>query len=357
MSYREQFQQIMYYGAFDRMPVLHWGGWQETVERWYTEGLPKGADQHAYFNANCQWSMIWGANTELFPLFDEEILEETAEYKIFRGRDGVVAQEWKGKSSIPHYIDFTLKKAKDWPEYKKRLQPDAARIPENLEQQIAEAEASGNPVCLWTGSLMGNIRNWMGVENMSFLMYDDRDVYADMVMTIADLACWNLDLILPRLTTKADLGFGWEDICGRSGPLVSPAIFDECVAPGYRKIRRKLEEYGIDLYGIDSDGDVSQLIGHWLEGGVNVQFPIEVGPMRQDAMTYREQYGRELRMIGNFDKMTIEEGPAAIEAEIARLMPLIKDGGFLLMPDHLITPGVSLEAYCGYLDRVREIRW
>ena len=58
---------------------------------------------------------------------------------------------------------------------------------------------------------------------------------------------------------KVDLGFGWEDICGRGGPLVSPAIFDECVAPGYRKIRNKLEEYGVTLYGIDSDGDVTDL--------------------------------------------------------------------------------------------------
>ena len=38
--------------------------------------------------------------------------------------------------------------------------------------------------------MMGWIRNWMGVENMSYLCTDDRDVYADMVMTLADLTCW-----------------------------------------------------------------------------------------------------------------------------------------------------------------------
>ena len=46
---------------------------------------------------------------------------------------------------------------------------------------------------------MGWIRNWMGVENMSYLMYDARDVYADMVKTIADLVCWGMDQILPKL--------------------------------------------------------------------------------------------------------------------------------------------------------------
>lgn len=357
MTYRELFREIMYYGDFDRMPALHWGGWPETMERWYAEGLPRDwQSQLDYLGANQHLEMLWWVNIDLFPAFEEETLEETAEYRVYRGCDGVVAQEWKGKSSIPHFIDFTLKEAKDWPEYKKRLQPDPARLPEDLLTRLADAEASGRPVGFWTGSLMGWIRNWMGVENMSYLMYDDRDCYADMVMTIADLVCWSIDLVAPHLQRKADLAFGWEDICGRSGPLVSPDIFDECVAPGYRKIRSKIESYGVDLYGVDSDGDVSQLIGHWLDNGVNLQFPIEVGPMKQDAMAYRKQYGRELRIIGNFDKMTLEEGPVAIEAEIERLTPLMKDGGYLLMPDHLITPGVSLGTYRGFLERVRQIR-
>ncbi|MHB9132262.1 MAG: uroporphyrinogen decarboxylase family protein [Armatimonadota bacterium] len=353
MTYRELFNQIMHYGEFDRMPVLHWTGWEETMERWYNEGLPRDVNPHVFFNSQPLWAGV-GVNTSLYPVFDEEVLEDTPEYRIFRQGDGVVCQDWKHKSCIPHYIDFTLKEAKDWPEYKRRLQPDPARIPDNLDKQITDAEASGLPICIGIGSMMGWIRNWMGVENMSFLMYDDRDVYADMVMTIADLICWSLDEVLPKV--KVDYAHGWEDICGRSGPLVSPDIFDECVAPGYLKIRAKLEEYGVTLMGIDSDGDVTQLIGHWLDAGVNVQFPIEVGAWKGDAMAFRKQYGKELRVIGNFDKLTLEQNHNAVLAEIDRLMPLMKEGGFILLPDHLITPGVALEDYRWYLEQVRAIR-
>ncbi len=194
----------------------------------------------------------------------------------------------------------------------------------------------------------------MGVENMSYLMYDNRDVYADMVMTLADLTCWAIDQVLPKV--KVDYAHGWEDICGRSGPLVSPAIFDECVAPGYRKIRAKLEEYGVTLLGIDSDGDVTELVGHWLDAGVNVQFPIEVGAWKGDAHKLRKIYGKELRIFGNFDKLTLEKGHAEVEAEITRLLPLMHEGGFIMVPDHLITPGVALQDYQWYLERVRAIR-
>jgi len=355
MSYRDVFNEIMSYGTFDHMPAVHWHAWDETIERWHKEGLKPGQDIHELLGTTPHWSNIQ-CNVNLFPAFDEETFEETDEYRIFRDGDGVVCQAWKHASSIPRFTDFTLKEAKDWPEYKKRLQPDPARVSPDLDNHVADAEASGLPIAVGVGSLMGWIRNWMGVENMSYLMYDDLDCYADMVDTIADLSCWSIDQILPRMNVKPAFGFGWEDICGKSGPLVSPSIFDKCVAPGYTKIRNKLEEHGVHMLGIDSDGDITDLIGHWLDAGVNIQFPIEVGTWKADGMAFRKQYGRDLRIVGHFNKLTLEQGPDAVDAEIERLIPLMKDGGFLMMPDHLITPGTSLESYIWYCRRVRKIR-
>ena len=362
MQTRELWQNIMHYGEFDRVPVVHWAGWPETRERWIREGMPGdlGDDIEAereYFGAVPHWFWVGVEHLGLFPFFEEETIEETDEYRIFRDRDGVVQQDWKHRSCIPHYIDFTLKDAKGWPEYKKRLQPDPGRIWNDLDARIAFVEDSGFPVTITTTSLMGWIRNWMGVENMSYLMYDARDVYADIVDTLAELTCWGFDQVIPRMKTKPDMALGWEDICGKAGPLVSPEIFKECVAPGYRKVRDKLDSYGVHLLGIDSDGDVSSLVPHWLEAGVNVQFPIEIGTWQADPMAFRRRYGKELRIVGGLDKLALEKGRAEIDAEIERRTPLMKDGGFIPMPDHLITPGVPLEDYTYYLDRMRRLRF
>lgn len=356
MRYRDYFQQIMHYGSFDRMPVIHWTGWAETMERWYAEGLPRDADVHRFFNTHPQWTGV-GVDVGLFPGFEEEVIEETDDYRIFRGSDGVICQDWKNKSCIPHYLDFTLKDATGWPEYKKRLQPDPRRIPADLDQRIQTAEASGLPIAINTASMMGWIRNWMGVENMSYLLFDDRECYAEMVETIADLVCWEIDQVIPRMQAPPDMGFGWEDICGKSGPLVSPPLFDQCVAPGYRKIRNKLEEYGVQLLGVDSDGWVEPLIPHWLDAGVNIQFPIERGTWQAFPEDIRKKFGRELRIVGGFDKLALEKGRSAIDAELQARVGLMKEGGYLLMPDHLITPGVPLADYQYYLEQVRALRF
>lgn len=359
MTNRKLFQEIMNYGQFDRMPIIHWAVWDETLERWYEEGYPKDCNAHDYFDAVFKWTGF-GADLGLLPAFEEKTIEENEEYRIFSDASGVICQDWKKKSCIPHYIDFTLKEAKDWPQFKERLQPDSARIPDDIEQRIKDADNSGLPIVINVASMMGWIRNWMGVENMSYLMYDNPEIYTDMVNTLADLTCWSLDEILPMAKAQGvvpDMGFGWEDICGKNGPLVSPAVFDQCVAKGYRKMRDKLDSHGVHLLGLDSDGMVEPLIPAWMDAGVNVFFPIEPGTWGASPEHMRERFGKEIRIIGGFDKLVLEKDFAAIDAELESHISLMKEGGLILMPDHLITPGTPLKNYKYYLDCVRQLRF
>jgi len=354
MTSRELFNEIMFYGNFDRMPVWHWTGWPETEARWANEGLPRDADRHQFLKSEGMPSGV-PINLSLMPGFPEEAIEETDEYRIFRQSDGVIAQHWKNRSCIPHYIDFTLKGRSSWEEYKKRLQPHPDRIPQNIDETIARLKESDRPLSISTASMVGWIRNWMGVVNFGYLQYDDRDLLSEMVDTISDLVCWGIDQVLPKI--QVDTGWGWEDICGSAGPLVTPEVFNSCAVPGYRKISDKLLQYGVKLHVIDCDGLIDDLVPGWLEGGVNVMFPVQISPMGADPMAFRKQYGKELRIIGGIDKIEITKDKAAIDAEIERRVPLMREGGFIPLPDHLIIPETPLENYQYYLEQIRALRF
>jgi uroporphyrinogen decarboxylase len=359
---RQLWQNIMHYrsGEFDRMPVIHWTCWEDTILRWKEEGLPQHIErlqgEHSFFNAHYQWSTI-SCHLGPYPLFDTIIEEETDEYTLFWDGQGVLTKDFKHAESVPHYMDWTFKTADDWPRFKERLQIYPERVPKRLHEQIERAEGSGLPIVIFAGSMMGWVRDWMGVENMVYLMYDSPDCYADIVDTLSDLVCWSIDQIVARMSSKVDMAHGWEDIAGSTGPFVSPDVFDRIVAPGYKKIRAKLDEHGIDIYSIDSDGKVEPLIANWMAAGVNMQFPLEPGTWdcRPEAM--RAKFGKELLIQGGFNKLVLERGRDAIDEEIERHIPLMKEGGFVMMPDHLITPGVPLDDYKYYLERIRELRF
>ncbi len=351
---RELFQSIMHYGEFDRMPVLHWKTWPETHREWLQQGLPENVSENRYLNA-CSLSANVGINVELYPPFEEETIEETHEYRIFRQADGVVAQHWKDRSCIPHFIDFTMKDRSGWDDYRKRLQPCPERLPKDFDKRLERLKDSDVPVAISTGSMIGWTRNWMGVRSMAYACYDDRELSAEVADTIAELACWAIDQVAGRV--EIDLGWGWEDICFKTGPLISPHVFRECCVPAYRKIADRLAACGCDLYLVDCDGKIDDLLPLWLEGGVNVMFPVEIGTWQADPAAFRKKYGRQLRILGGIDKKELVKGRPAIDAEIERRIPLMKEGGYIPLPDHLIIPGTPLEDYGYYLDRLRELRF
>jgi len=360
MTSRELWLAIMNYQKVDRVPVIHWTMWKETRAQWLEQGMPEGCEQRdgeaAWLGVSPVCHRI-GLRSSLHPWFEKEVISETADTQTIRQSDGVIAEHRKHGSSIPHIVEHLLRPdGTGWDEYKRRLQPGETRIPENIETLIAKANAVTNtPVSIHTGSQVGWIRDWIGVEGLAYLCADNLDLFQEMSDTLTELALWELDYILPKV--KVDCGWCWEDICYRGGPLISPEIFKRICVPNYRRISQKLYDHGVKLHVVDCDGLIDDLVPLWLDGGVNVMFPVEIGAWQYDPMQMRKKFGRDLRIYGGIDKLALMKGRAEIDAEIARRIPLLKDGGFVPLPDHLIVPGTPLEDYRYYLKKLGEVRF
>jgi hypothetical protein len=133
--------------------------------------------------------------------------------------------------------------------------------------------------------------------------------------------------------------------------MISEQHFDAFIAPYYRQIVPRLQEMGAVIL-VDTDGDVTRLVPWLLREGVQGVLPLE----RQagvDGLALRRQFP-ELRMVGHYNKMVMNQGEAAIRAEFERLAPLMKTGGFIPSVDHQTPPGVSLEQYLTYLRLLEE---
>lgn len=88
-----------------------------------------------------------------------------------------------------------------------------------------------------------------------------------------------------------------------------------------------------------------------------MQFPVEPGTWKANPLEFRKKYGKELRIVGGFNKLVLEKDHAAIDAEIKKHIPLMKKGGFVMMPDHLITPDTPMDHYLYYLEKVQTLRF
>jgi hypothetical protein len=313
----------MHFEPFDRLPLLEWAGWwNKTIERWRQEGLP---DDAADGIAICRhfgldiyehdWLGVRGPDCPQPATFGAGIIETEADYERL----------------LPH------------------LYPPNPVNPERW-RTWAQRQQAGRAVLWFTvDGFFWFPRKLLGIERHLYAFYDQP---ALMHRLNADLAEWILSAIdqVCRICTPDFMTFA-EDMSYNHGPMLSKELFDEFLRPYYDRVMPALGERGI-LALIDSDGDISTP-AYWFEAaGLEGILPLERQAGVDIAALRREH--PTMRFIGQFDKMTMNKGEAAMRREFERLLPTAARGGFLISCDHQTPPGVSYEDYQCYVRLFRE---
>ena len=355
MNERERWLRTYRYQGVDHVPDNEFGYWKETLEVWHRQGLPREittnglADQ--YFGFGRRESA--GVNLSLLPSFKPRVLGYEGDEKIIVDKTGarcIVRRD--GKSTIPEYLEYPVKDRASWERFKERLDPKrVGRYPADWEARKTEWANREYPLVIGAGSLFGWLRNWIGLENIAIMLFEDRQLVEDMMDHLVYLITTTIEPALQQV--QFDAASMWEDMAFKAGPMISPKMFKELMVPRYRIITELLRRHGVDIIYLDCDGNINQLVEHWLDAGVNVMFPLEIRG-GSDPYPIRERFGKRVMFLGGVDKTQLIAGKEAILAEVKRLERLVADGGFIPHVDHRVPPDVTLENYRYYLKTKRE---
>ena len=352
---RERFRRQMHYQTIDR--GVHWefGYLAETLDRWHREGLPAEitagegpGSVEAYFGVDPSCGLP--VMMHLHPRWAGEprILETKEHSVVIQYPDGLICEEKRdGIKTIPHYLKFPIASRDDWQRYQERLDPNHPdRLKVDWKKVGEEMRRADLPVGVWIGSFFGWPRDWIGFENLAMLTYDDRELVEEIVATLGNLYCSQLSMALREVSV--DFACGWEDICFRNGPMISPAMFQEIVIPHVRRVCDLLRQHGCDVIWTDCDGDIRQLVPLWLEAGLNCMFPLEVHA-GSDPVLLRKEYGRQILLRGGLAKFEFSKGRREILRELKRVEKVFEEGGFIPHGDHRIPEDVSYDNYKYYI--------
>jgi hypothetical protein len=379
---RERVLAVLNYESYDRLPILHFGFWDETLQKWareghvtrdeaddWADGNPVDASISKKLGFDFDYYSAFGPNTRMSPGFQKETLEELpGGSRKVRNADGVIVLEKEGATSIPAEIDHLLKTRADWEEHylhrhqfnMERINATKVRVNDKMVRwdegglEFLRKDERSYLYGIHCGSLFGHIRNILGVTGSSYLFAEDDALFTEIIDTVGEL-CFQCVKASLESGAKFDFAHFWEDICFKNGPLIIPSVFDEKVGPHYKRITDLVGEYGLNIVSLDCDGCIDALIPTWLNNGVNTMFPIEVGTWDASIAPWREQYGKELRGVGGMNKTVFAQDRAAIDAEVERLKPLVDLGGFIPCPDHRIAPDGKWDNVRYYCDRMRAV--
>lgn len=324
MTSRERFRRLMNFEAIDRLPIIEWAHWwDKTIARWKQEGLPK-------------------------ELTEAEEISESLGLDIYR-------QYWfrPMKVTFPKTEVYGKGMVSDMDSYiqaKKELYPEEHFDREIVEKLTVQQKMKDAVIWITLDGFFWFPRTLFGIEEHLYAFYDNRQEI--MHVMNQDLLNYNLHVI-DRFCKilKPDFMTFAEDMSYNYGPMISKPHFDEFIKPYYEQIIPRFKEYGIITF-IDTDGNIEELVSWFTDLGVEGFLPLE----RQsgvDIIKLRKLYP-QLKMIGGYDKMVMSKGESEMRREFERIMPVMREGGYIPSVDHQTPPEVSFENYKIYLRLLRE---
>lgn len=323
MTNVERFNKTMNFEKVDRYPMVEWASyWNETLAQWHKQGLSgdlKGAAEiRSYF----------GLDTYL-------------DCSIYAFTPDVPEPAFEGAGWI--------KNEQEYDGFLKYLHPEKA-FDKEFVQKMANLQSKGEAV-IWVKlpGFFWHPRNLFGIEGHMMAFYDHPELMHRINSEHLAFCLKQFEefckICKPQFITFA------EDMSYNHGPMLSKGIFDEFLAPYYKKIIPAIKQNGTIPF-VDSDGLVYELIPWLKEVGIEGILPLErmagvdVAKIRQDHPDFK--------MIGGFDKTVMKDGEEAMRKEFERLLPIICQGGFIPSVDHQTPPDVSIENYKEYVSLLKE---
>lgn len=360
MTDRERFLACILGEPVDRPPYwLFWGPWGYTWERWKREGKPEELSSwdlvRRHFGAETG-PLALNVNCGPCPKIEPKVLEENDEYVVHMDSWGIIRRNPKNNESMSQFLSFPVKTRADWERFRdERLDPDhPARLNGDWRARAAEWQAKGFPIQLGyypDVGLYGGLRWLLGDEECLVAFYDAPDLVHEIMERLTDVYITVFDKVTREV--RVDVIHIWEDMCGRQGPLISPAHWEEFLGPCYRRISRFARERGIPVISVDTDGWPDPIIPPMMASGVNYLFPFEVAA-GCDVNAFRAKYPT-LGMMGGIDKRALASGPEAIDKELERVRPAVESGRYIPDLDHLIPDDVSWDNFCHFARGLRKL--
>ena len=127
----------------------------------------------------------------------------------------------------------------------------------------------------------------------------------------------------------------------------------EFMLPYYKRLTGFLKAHGVKTIFVDTDGECTDLIPLFLEGGVTGMYPMEA-TCGVDIVKVRRLHP-DPPAHGGDPEVGDPQGQGADREILKPVAEVLKTGGYVPFGDHLIPPEVHWEEFSYYRRRLNEL--
>jgi uroporphyrinogen decarboxylase len=363
----------------DRLPYIFGGPRAATFAAWRRQGLSE--EQQRQWGTRVQEDGFAGLGkfyTGVHPLFEERVISEEGNIRTWvdgwgSTRQDAIRQPTAGFATR-RWIRFAVSNWDDWRRVKERLDP---HTPERTRPLTADevtphlgpdaygwhppggshwrdhVDACNNselPVRLVVPGMYWAIRDYTGMEGLSYLFYDEPALVHEMF----EYWAWFLMELLdePLRHAKVDIVMLNEDMGFKKQAMMSPPLMRQFLLPNYRRLYDFFKSRGVDALVMDSDGYNNQILDVLYPEAIDGIQPIEIAAHNDPEEILTRYPG--IHIHGGIDKRELRFGREQLRAEVAlRYATARRHGGFIPHVDHGVPPDIPLRNFLYFVELAR----
>jgi uroporphyrinogen decarboxylase len=198
------------------------------------------------------------------------------------------------------------------------------------------------------------VYEWRRFAELMDLLIDDPEFVREAMEIQGAFAARLAERVLQDVQVDAVL-FS-EPIGGNYGPLISPQMYEDMVLRSYEPVLEVLNKYAVETTAFVTYANARVLLPSIIKWRFNCLWACEVNIEEMDYRNIRQEFGRELRLIGGIDLDALRRDKDTIRREIEeKVPPLVADGGYVPLADGRIRADVPFENYVYYRRLLEEV--
>ncbi len=313
---KKRFLQTLTGEGADRFPFFDLEPDEDTLQRWYGQGLPKDVSFKEYFHLETHHSV--GLMLRSFPFFQmapDLLLDPDA---------------------FDRHYD---------PDDPARYDPEFVERTRRLEQEgrIVYMDASGGGLLQMLG-----VGDWQSFVAACKALMKEPHVVEDLVERTTDFYCVCLERVLSQVSV--DYASFYEPIASNTGPVISPALFEHFAIPGYKKVMALLQKFQVPLRILcTTGGNLAPLLPSLVDAGINCFWISNIMSAGMEYNRLRREYGTQVSLIGGIDAAALSRGEEDVRRTVeATVPPLLEKGRYLPCLDDRPRTNIPFDHYRFY---------
>jgi len=314
MNSRERFVNTIGYTPCDQPPLFEDGIRDEVLRIWRKQGLRKYEHLETMFSYDYREEI----EPDLEPL------------------------------PVPDYWPKTIRGLKT---LSQRLDPeDPGRLPTDWSDKVKQWKTRDYPLILRVHRgyfLSMGVHGWHRFIDAIELLADDPRLVETWMTMYAAFSARLAEKILREV--KVDAALFSEPIGGNHGSLISPHMYSTFVLKSYQPILDVLRQFGVSTIIYRTYANTRVLLPAVFNAGFTCLWACECNPQAMDYRTIRQEYGKDLRLIGGIDSDSLRQNQQEIQRSVMETVPaLLEQGGYIPLADGRVREDVSFANYIYY---------